>query len=90
MVVETAAHAIAAAAAVRIESPLVRAGRLAVAFRFPYSYKLNARNKPPFAWDHADKHRTILARSGAGFAEPAILDGNVIAVTRDGRVSAWR
>jgi len=69
VVVETAAHATAAAAAVRIESPLVKAGRLAVALRFPYSYKLNARNKPPFAWDHPDKHRTTLARTGAGFAE---------------------
>ena len=69
VVVETAAHATAAAAAVRIESPLVRAGRLAVALRFPYSYKLNSRNKPPFAWDHPDKHRTTLARTSPGFAE---------------------
>lgn len=69
--VETAAHATAAAAAVRIESPLVRAGRLSVHFRFPYSYKLNSRNKPPFAWDHPDKHRTTITRSDEGFAELA-------------------
>jgi hypothetical protein len=71
VVVETAAHATAAAAAVRIESPLVRAGRLAVRFRFPYSYKLNSRNKPPFAWDHPDKHRTTIARHGENFVELA-------------------
>ncbi len=69
VVVETAAHATAAAAAVKIVSPLVRAARLAVHFRFPYSYKLNSRNKPPFAWDHPDKHRTTITQSGAGFAE---------------------
>ncbi|HWA26013.1 MAG TPA: hypothetical protein VG734_10145 [Lacunisphaera sp.] len=69
VVVETVAHATAAAAGIRIESPLVRAGRLAVHFRFPYSYKLNSRNKPPFAWDHPDKHRTTIIRSGDGYAE---------------------
>jgi hypothetical protein len=71
VVVETAAHATAAAAGIRIESPLVRAGRLAVHFRFPYSYKLNSRNKPPLAWDHPDKHRTTISRRGEGFAELA-------------------
>jgi hypothetical protein len=69
--VETVAHATAAAAAVRIESPLVRSGRLAVRFRFPYSYKLNSRNKPPFAWDHPDKHRTTIAQRGENFVELA-------------------
>jgi hypothetical protein len=69
VVVEAAAHATAAAAAVKIESPLVKAGRLAVHFRFPYSYKLNSRNKPPLAWDHPDKHRTTLTQAGNGFAE---------------------
>jgi hypothetical protein len=69
VVVETVAHATASAAAVRIESPLVQAGRVAVHFRFPYSYKLNSRNKPPFAWDHPDKHRTLIARRGENFAE---------------------
>ena len=69
VVVETVAHATCAATAVKIESPLVKAGRLAVHFRFPYSYKLNSRNKPPFAWDHPDKHRTRITQSGDGFAE---------------------
>ncbi len=69
VVVETVAHAAAAAAAVRIESPLVRAGRLAVHFRFPYSYKLGSRNKPPFAWDHPDKHRTTLVSRGEKLVE---------------------
>lgn len=67
--VETVAHASAAATGVRIESALVREGRLSVHFRFPYSYKLNSRNKPPLAWDHPDKHRTTVARRGEGFAE---------------------
>lgn len=69
VVVETVAHATAAATAVKIESSLVKAGRLAVHFRFPYSYKLNSRNKPPLAWDHPDKHRTAVTQSGNGFAE---------------------
>jgi hypothetical protein len=69
VVVETVAHATAAAAAVKIVSPLVKAGRLAIHFRFPYSYKLNSRNKPPFAWDHPDQHRTTISQSGEGFAE---------------------
>lgn len=69
VVVETVAHATVAAAGVKIESALVRAGRLAVHFRFPYSYKLNSRNKPPFAWDHPDKHRTAITQQGDGFAE---------------------
>jgi hypothetical protein len=67
--VETVAHATAAAAGVKIESPHVRTGRLAVHFRFPYSYKLNSRNKPPLAWDHPDRHRTRITQSGNGFAE---------------------
>lgn len=69
VVVETVAHATAAAAAIRLESPLVKAGRLAVHFRFPYSYKLNSRNKPPFAWDHPEKHRSTITRSAENFAE---------------------
>jgi hypothetical protein len=69
VVVETVAHAAAAAAGVKIESPLVRAGRLAVHFRFPYSYKLNSRNKPPLAWDHPDKHRTTSSHAGPDFVE---------------------
>ena len=69
VVVETAAHATAAAAAIRIESPLVQAGRLSVHFRFPYSYKLNSRNKPPFAWDHPEKHHSAITQAGKNFAE---------------------
>lgn len=71
VVVETVAHAAAAATGIKIASPLVRDGRLAVHFRFPYSYKLNSRNKPPLAWDHPDKHRTTIAKQGADFAELA-------------------
>lgn len=71
VVVETVAHATAATMAAKIESPLVRSGRLAVHFRFPYSYKLNSRNKPPFAWDHPDKHRTTIVQRGENFAELA-------------------
>jgi hypothetical protein len=69
VMVETVAHATSAAPAFKIVSSLVKAGRLAVHFRFPYSYKLNSRNKPPFAWDHPDKHRTRITQSGDGFAE---------------------
>lgn len=69
VVVETMADAKYAAMAARIESSLVREGRLTVHFRFPYSYQLSSRNKPPLAWDHPDKHRTTITQSGNGFAE---------------------
>ena len=69
VVVETAAHAGRSEVAVRISSPLLARGALAVHFRFPYSYKFSEGNKPPFIWDQPQSHRTVVGRSGADHAE---------------------
>ncbi len=61
--VETVAHAELSQVAVRIESPLVGAGRLQVRWHFPYSYKFSTRNKPPFVWDQPERHSTKVARA---------------------------
>lgn len=60
VLVETAAHPSLAGIAVRVRSSLVEAGALQVRFRFPYAYDFTVRNKPPFDWDHADRHQTRL------------------------------
>ena len=65
--VETVAHAELSEVGVRIESPLVKLGRLQVRWHFPYSYKFSTRNKPPFVWDQPEKHRTAVARTGDDF-----------------------
>ena len=67
--VETVAHAELSEVGVRIESPLVKLGRLQVRWHFPYSYKFSTRNKPPFVWDQPEKHRTAVARTGDDFCE---------------------
>ncbi len=60
--VETMAHADRSLVAVSVDSPLLEDGSLAVRFRFPYSYDLPSKNKPPFVWD-AERHRTSVIRS---------------------------
>jgi len=67
--VETVAHAARSALAVRVESPLLKTGALQVRLRFPYSYRPSTRNKPPLDWDHADRHRTAVARDGRRFRQ---------------------
>jgi hypothetical protein len=66
--VETAAHGSDNIVAVRIESPLLESGDLQVRFRFPYSYQVSVKNKPPFIWDQAERHRTTVETRRAGFA----------------------
>ncbi|HMQ64254.1 MAG TPA: hypothetical protein PKE06_26460, partial [Flavilitoribacter sp.] len=41
---------------VRVESPLIEAGRLKVRFRFPYGKDCHV--CPGYDWDHPEKHRT--------------------------------
>jgi hypothetical protein len=73
--VETVAHAERSTIAVRLRSPLVKAGELQVRLHFPYTYKFSsdsqgALNKPPFVWA-PEKHRTVIRRSGADRAQLA-------------------
>jgi hypothetical protein len=58
VIVEVASHPTLSAVAVRVRSALVEEGHLRVRFRFPYSYDLTVRNKPPLDWTHPDKHQT--------------------------------
>ncbi len=67
--VETVAHAERSVVAVRIESPLLKTGALAVRIRFPYSYQSGTRNKPPFVWDQPARHRTTVVRDDKSFRQ---------------------
>lgn len=62
--VQTVADPVRSLAAFRIRSPLVRQSALQVRFRFPYSYKIEVKNKPPFDWGDSERHRTDLVRLG--------------------------
>lgn len=69
VLVETVAHSERSTLAVRIVSPLIARGALAVHFRFPYSYQFEVGNKPPFIWDQPQNHRTVIGRLEANQAE---------------------
>ncbi len=56
--VQTLCHPDVDAIAVEIKSPLLARGQLTPHLRFPYSYAVNVKNKPPFDWDRPDRHRT--------------------------------
>jgi hypothetical protein len=66
VVVETVAHGERSAVAIQIRSPLLRTGALSVAFRFPYSYRISIKNKPPLVWDQPNRHQTEVAAIGPG------------------------
>ena len=46
--------------AVRIETPLFAAGRLAVRIALPLGYDLAVKHNPPLDWSHPDAHRTTV------------------------------
>lgn len=58
--VETVADPRRSLVAVRLRSPWVRQGDLQVRFHFPYSYRIDVKNKPPFDWSGPERHRTEL------------------------------
>src|SRR5690606_22605178 len=62
VVVETVAHAERSVVAFRVQSGLVARGALEVRLRFPYSWQVSVKNKPPLVWDQADRHRTKVVR----------------------------
>ena len=69
VLVETVAHPELGQVAVKLSSPLIKNGALQIRFRFPYSYQLGTRNKPPLVWDQPGRHRTTVVRQGAGFRQ---------------------
>lgn len=58
VVVETVSHPELSLVAFKIKSPLIKSGNLKPCFRFPYSYDLRVKNKPPFDWQSVKKHQT--------------------------------
>jgi hypothetical protein len=48
--------------AFKIKSPLLKSGKLKPAFRFPYSYDLTIKNKPPFDWSNPDRHQSTIIK----------------------------
>jgi hypothetical protein len=76
--VETVCHPDRDALAVRVVSPLVSLGRLAVRLSFPYG----TGEATAADWDHPEAHETVMSRTGpvsASFARR--LDGNRYGVT---------
>ncbi len=67
--VETVSHDARALVAIRIHSPLLRTGALSVAFRFPYSYRISVKNKPPLVWDQPQRHQTVVAGTGRDYVD---------------------
>jgi hypothetical protein len=58
--VTTVADSERSAVAVKIESPLLARGDLAVRFRFAYAYDFKAKNRPALIWDRPEAHETRL------------------------------
>lgn len=69
VVVETVAHADRSIVAFRVQSTLVARGKLEVRLRFPYSWKISVKNKPPLVWDQPGRHRTQVIREAARFRQ---------------------
>ncbi len=55
--VRTVCHPDRDMVAVRVDSPLVAAGRLRVILHFPYAHS-EIKNRPPIVWDQPEKHAT--------------------------------
>jgi hypothetical protein len=62
--VETVSSPENSTVAFSIKSSLLKEGKLKPAFRFPYSYDLSIKNKPPFDWKHTDIHKTVVISRG--------------------------
>lgn len=65
VLVETVCHPDKSLVAFKIKSPLLKSGKLKPAFRFPYSYDLSLKNKPPFDWNHPNLHKTTALQQDA-------------------------
>lgn len=58
VIVETVSHPELNLVAFKIKSSLLKSGKLKPSFRFPYSYDLFTKNKPPFDWSKENQHKT--------------------------------
>lgn len=67
--VETVADPVRSIVAFKIKSVLIKKGELVPSIRFPYSYDLKKKNKPPFVWDKPGSHSSILKKIGKNAAE---------------------
>ena len=63
--VETASHPELNLVAFKIKSNLLKSGKLKPVFRFPYSYDLSIKNKPPFDWSKPDQHQSAVIAEDA-------------------------
>jgi hypothetical protein len=67
--VETAVHPTRDSLAIRIDSPLLAAGRLRVLVAFPRGHRLDVKNAPPLDWTEPQTHRTLVFERGAQHLE---------------------
>jgi beta-xylosidase len=49
---------------IRINSPLVREGKLRARLAFPRGYDMNVKNTPPLDWSHPESHESKLIEQG--------------------------
>ena len=87
--VETCCHPMLDLVAVRVRSPLIRAGRLKITLAFPYPDLGQGYGD----WDRSEAHETIVTQSGDGHADlTRRIDGDEYSVSvawsGDGRLSA--
>lgn len=62
--VETISSGDKSAVGFKIKSALFKDGRLKPAFKFPYSYDLATKNKPPFDWSGPERHKSTIVSQG--------------------------
>ncbi len=67
--VETVCHPELSMVTFKIKSPLLSSGKLKPAFRFPYSYDLSIKNKPPFDWGKQEMHQSIVTNKDENSVE---------------------
>ncbi len=75
--VETVCHPDRDMIAVRIESSLLKSGKLTPFIHFPFDYDQNIKNKPPIDWDHPELHSTKVNELSDGVLFKRILDDDV-------------
>lgn len=51
--------------ALRIRSPLLASGRVAVRIALPFGYQMRDHHNPPLDWSHADAHKSTVLEQGS-------------------------
>lgn len=62
--VETISHPDKNIVAFKIKSSLLKSGKIRPCIRFPYSYDLRSKNKPPLDWSKPDNHKSEVFNKG--------------------------